>query len=180
MASIETLARASKVLFDQRLVDQRKEIEALTKENDMLRLELFWKDHDMTNLKNAMALANANHTKCLCSGCVLTKRDAHVDPDEGVHTSTCVFTPWFEELIAHCEMVTVTCNRQSKNPQQQAVSFLSRNDCIEADSHFVFFPSPGPGLIAFMFGERLWKTTTTNDPELFKLELLKEMLLNSE
>lgn len=51
MQGVERLSLVAKVLMDTRLLE-------LKRENEELKLKLFWKDHNPSMLKQAMAVAN--------------------------------------------------------------------------------------------------------------------------
>ncbi len=58
MQGAERLATVCKVLFDVRLLELRREHEALKQKNDALRLQVFWLHHDDLKMKQYFAWAN--------------------------------------------------------------------------------------------------------------------------
>ncbi len=170
MSSIDKLALVSRLLFEKRIIEQRQEIEEL-------RLELFWKDHNTHALKRAMRVANTNNTSCICVCCSMSQRDRYVNRDEVDRSATCKFAPWFEKQLGRCGLVAVGQTSLHKHSTSYHDS-LSRDECLKVDSHFVVGPTTD--WMVFRFGERLWKATTADDPELRKLSLLKMYLSEPE
>jgi hypothetical protein len=76
---VHRLALVSKLLLDREVIQLRAE-------NERLRLELFWRDHNAKELSNAMASANQSTRgpQCTCYVCALTKRRA---PDYEMESS---------------------------------------------------------------------------------------------
>jgi hypothetical protein len=169
MSSIDKLSVVSQLLYDERIIEQRQEIERL-------RLQLFWKDHDMKRLTELMAIANGNHTKCACDVCGLKGRIKHVEPESAVRGEKCLFGPWFNAQLVECGLVAVGSTRFDQHPAINHRS-LHRGSCVEVDCHFTFCPADEDVWLGFFFGERLWKATTVDDPELRKLSELRSALL---
>ena len=123
MQGVERLSIVSKVLFDSRLIELRRENEALRLEQqrtidavkleqkhtiDKLKLKLFWSKHDHLHLQEHLALANDSDDgpNCRCRDCYWNGRfglsdDKHVLP--GVN---CTFMPWFENEIVDFDMTS--------------------------------------------------------------------------
>ena len=152
MGSIDKLALVSRVLFEQRIIDQRKEIDALC-------LELFLRDFKRSKFMKRMSLANVIHKKCACSRCEGIFLTNLIIPEEAVHLAECILCPWMEEQIFKCGMVAV-----SKTGDHSAARGCLTSG-LYSDSHFVIDYESGE----FYFGERLWGATTTKSPELDKL-----------
>ncbi len=127
MQGVERLSIVSKVLFDSRLIELRRENEALKLEQkrtidavkleqkstiDKLKLKVFWLEHDDLKLKEHLEMANNLYDgpKCCCEGCYWNGRfglnpDKHVLP--GVN---CTFMPWFENEIVDFDMTSSVGN----------------------------------------------------------------------
>jgi len=127
MQGVERLSIVSKVLFDSRLIELRRENEALRLEQkrttdavkleqkntiDKLKLKVFWLEHDDLKLKEHLEMANNLYDgpKCCCEGCYWNGRfglnpDKHVLP--GVN---CTFMPWFENEIVDFDMTSSVGN----------------------------------------------------------------------
>ena len=71
MQGAERLATVCKVLFDVRLLELRREHEALKHKSDALKLKVFWLQHDDLKLKQHLAWANDSSAgpNCSCSEC---------------------------------------------------------------------------------------------------------------
>jgi len=107
MQGVERLAIVSKVLFDSRLIELRRENEALKLEQNKLKLKVFWLEHD-GHLKELLSAVNDCETgpKCCCETCYRVCR--FDDPDKWVDgDAECSFIPWFENEIVDFHM-TIT------------------------------------------------------------------------
>jgi hypothetical protein len=88
------------VLFDARLLELRREHEALKQESDALRLKVFWLHHDDLKLNQHLAWANESGPQCSCDGCHWNGRlDTMNDPPPTLSGIECRFMPWFETQI---------------------------------------------------------------------------------
>jgi hypothetical protein len=97
------------VLFDARLLELRREHEALRQERDALRLKDFWLQHDDLRLKQHLAWANDCDAgpRCSCNGCYWNGRfDYQDEPKPIVHWIDCKFIPWFEALIVDFDLTS--------------------------------------------------------------------------
>jgi hypothetical protein len=121
MQGVERLSIVSKVLFDSRLIELRRENEALKLEQkrtidavklqqksriDKLTLKVFWLEHDDLKLKEHLEMANNLYDgpNCCCEGCYWNGRvglDKHVLP-----SVNCTFIPWFENEIEDFDMTS--------------------------------------------------------------------------
>ena len=165
MQGVERLSLVAKVLMDTRLLE-------LKRENEELKLKLFWRDHNPSMLRQAMAVANMVNggPRCSCLACIVGGRCANgtrgfapyafaheyehqlvMTPHDRCHIR-CQFKPWFEEKIREAGM---------------SVGF----DALRDDGqHFSNLGSVDWN--TFVYGSRLWKASSTADPELGKLEKL--------
>ena len=101
MQGVERLSTVCKVLFDARLLELRREHEALRQERDALRLKVFWLHHDDLKLKQHLAWANDSDAgpQCSCECCYWNGRlDLTDDPPPRL-SGDCKFMPWFETQI---------------------------------------------------------------------------------
>ena len=102
MQGAESLSIVCKVLFDVRLLELRREHEALKKTADALRLRVFWAQHDDLKLKQHLAWANDSNDgpNCCCNDCYWNGRFDLTDNDKPiVPFIKCTFVPWFEKTI---------------------------------------------------------------------------------
>jgi hypothetical protein len=65
--NIDTLVLCSKILYNERILEQHQEIEKL-------ELKLFWFKYNYYHFKNAMKIFNDNITKCNCLNCTESGR----------------------------------------------------------------------------------------------------------
>ena len=165
--SLDRLALVSKIMLDERVI-------ALRKENELLRLRLFWKDHCDSQLKKLMEQANESGPNCNCLACGACGR---VDPESRQFRpmgSTCTFKPWFENLVSGCDM---TCITGVSRDMEQVVQHMSceRGDWLyDVDAHFHNLARDD--WVAWVYGAKLWKAQSADDPELLKLKRLFEAL----
>ena len=90
MSSIDMLALTCRVLYDQRVLEQRKEIE-------MLEVKYFFRGYTPKYIKDAMRGLNYRNIKCKCGGCKIAERmyaDEIVDEE-----AACTFGPWFDNVL---------------------------------------------------------------------------------
>jgi len=173
MSGVDRLALVSKVLLDQRFLE-------LKRENERLTLRLFWIDHSINTLKHLTNYANnkPGGPRCHCCCCVRAKRyrpsilDGY--DDEIVHEA-CTFGPWFEKIV-----------------QEHGLSFAASGACVsfekmdrecypmpDDDVHFLLFPThnaPATSWCTWVYGAKLWKAQTTQDPGLLQLSVLFKTL----
>jgi hypothetical protein len=103
MQGVERLSIVCKVLFDERLLELRRENEALRHKSDALKLKNFWLQHDDLKLKQHLAWANDSSTgpNCYCNGCYWNGRFDYSDEPRPVDTGIeCKFMPWFSAQVA--------------------------------------------------------------------------------
>jgi hypothetical protein len=102
MQGAERLATVCKVLFDVRLLELRREHEALKKQSDALKLKVFWLHHDDLKLKQHLAWANDSDEgpHCCCANCYCNQRFDHTYMNIIDNDVSCTFKPWFETEIA--------------------------------------------------------------------------------
>ena len=124
MQGVERLSIMSKVLFDSRLIELRRENEALKVEQkrtidavkleqkstiDKLKLKVFWMAHDHLHLQEHLALANDSEDgpNCRCRGCYRSGRFGNFASDKRVLPGVnCTFMPWFENEIVDFDMTS--------------------------------------------------------------------------
>jgi hypothetical protein len=89
MASIDKLALTCRLLYDQRVLDQRKEIE-------MLKMKYFFRDYTQDVVNGARKVLNFGNVGCMCSGCKKAGRTAIGEEDR---EAVCTFVPWFDKVL---------------------------------------------------------------------------------
>ena len=98
MSSIDKLALTSRLLYDERVIEQRKEIERL-------KVKLFFRDYTTDYLEKAMKHLNCLHTRCTCSGCKKTGRMFIGDTEDKY--AACTFGPWLDNVLKERGLVTL-------------------------------------------------------------------------
>ena len=153
MEGVERLCIVSKVLFDTRLCE-------LKRENEELRLRVFWLEHSAQKLAELMQLANCSKDGPWCSCCDCLQSGRFHPTYEGPGTDTCMwkcaFKPWFEEIVARCGMRVGLCK--------------------EDDAHFWYAESLcAPVRCAWQYGTRLTDARSEH-ADLAKLNALFDAL----
>jgi len=156
----------------------QRETEALKRENEALKLKLFWKEHNHGNMSNAMCWANQaeDGPRCSCLSCVVSGRYEKLKwPNRRrVHSSgevaeqeTCTFKPWFEQVLEHHEM-SIGRGLPDVPIWVEGSVVDSANDVLDDGQHFTVL---GRGdWVHWIYGSKLWKATSVGDPELVKLK----------
>jgi hypothetical protein len=186
MHGVERLSLVAKVLMDTRLLE-------LKRENGELKLKLFWKEHNPSMLRQAMAAANMveGGPRCACLACIVGGRcangtrgfapypfaheyDGHLvmSPYDRCHVR-CQFKPWFEDRIGAAGMSVGGGVRGMASP-------VWVKGCVVHDGQAVlgmddgrhFSNLGGADWNEWVYGPRLWKASSAGDPELGKLESL--------
>jgi len=162
--NLDNLALVSRLLLDQRVL-------ALRRENEKLRLCLFWKDHSDEELKKLMHEANQDGRsapRCACLACTVAgRKDEDADCTGEV---TCTFKPWFEAFLAEYGL---TCRLGIENGMEPAGEHMScpgGNQVFAVDAHFHHLTSDN--WFAWMYGAKLWTAQSADDAELQKLQHL--------
>ena len=173
MSGVDRLALVSKVLLDSRFLE-------LKRENEGLKLRLFWVDHGINTLKKFMYWANnrASGPRCRCSSCMRAKRSrpSILDGyDDEVEDHTCRFGPWFEKIVQEHGLSFAV----SEGDDACAFCAIDREFYPKPDvnAHFLLLRSgavPVTAWVHWVYGAKVWKAETTQDAELLKLKALFE------
>jgi hypothetical protein len=169
--SVDRLALVSKVLLDVRFLE-------LKRENERLKLSLFWVDHGISVLRRFMGFANnrASGPRCRCSGCMRARRSRPTILDRYDDEETeqaCRFGPWFEKMLQEHGMTFACSGRDGKHFPCEADR--EHYPMPEVNVHFLIFASEDESASAWctwVYGAKLWKAQTTEDAELVKLAAL--------
>jgi hypothetical protein len=101
MEGVERLSLVSKVLFDSRLCE-------LKRENEDLKLRVFWLQHSLQQLAELTQRANCSESgpRCSCFECLDGGRfhPWYSGPGTDRCVCNCTFKPWFEEFVTRCGM----------------------------------------------------------------------------
>jgi len=157
MDGVERLALVSKVLCDSRLCE-------LKSENEALRLQVFWLQHSFESLSKRMQWANCsdNGPWCTCHDCLQSGRFHPTYAGPGIDRCVfkCTFKPFFERLLAQCNM-----------------SVGGRE--ADTDTHFLCLESPlvpHESWHSWHYGSKLASAHTSSSADLQKLKNLFQIL----
>ena len=151
MDGVERLSIVSKVLFDSRLCE-------LKRENEALWLRVFWLEHSEQQLAERMQRANCSESGpwCSCFACLESGRfhPTYAGPGTDMCGLKCTFKPWFEEIVGRCGM---------------SVGHVE-NEC---DTHLWYAESSCyPSRFSWGYGRKLTDVRRSDDCEFCKLETL--------
>jgi hypothetical protein len=169
--SLDRLVTVSKVFRDARVAELRRE-------NEELRLQLFWRDCGVEALANAIHIASESDKspECTCSYCLLNGR-AYGRTDQLVLDTTCKYAAWLQNIFASCDLVW---GHVTSGGTVCAHVCNGNGPVLDVDCHLVNIQSCHGDWSDFTYGSRLWKAKSINDPELKKLQKLFEALAQSD
>jgi hypothetical protein len=159
--TIETLALCSKVLYDERLLELRQEVESL-------RLRIFWLTHGKRRFTETMHRVNEHSICCACLFCCVAgrqvdRRDEVSNNNDALH---CLFRARFESYLRKHGLTWVYNTGTPVHIPIVDDGHPSARHCYDVDAHFVVF---GQGhWISWAFGKKLWQATSPLDPELIR------------
>lgn len=163
--AIDALYVVSKVLADERILELRRE-------NENLRLQLFWRDYSKRELESAMAFANQKDTgpRCTCIACMVSGRTSSTD-DPHRFSNVCRFRNYWEHLLRECGLVV----HQGLPPEVSTTGTSAEVLAQGVDAHIISY-GRHDWCSAWAYGARLWRAGSVHDPELKKLQTLFERL----
>ena len=164
MNGVERLTLVSKILFDTRLLE-------LKRENEALKLKLFWKEHNPSHLNAAMCSANTadDGPSCSCLSCANSGRYEVRYDGEVAEKKPCVFKPWLEQVLREHDM-SVGLGLPVVSIWVDGSVVDDHNNVLDDGQHFSNLGSHD--WVCWTYGSKLWKATSVRDPELAKLERL--------
>ena len=171
MSSIDKLALTCRLLYDQRLLEQRKEIE-------MLKVKLFFRDYTKENLLEATKTLNHKNIRCKCSGCQRAGRILCFDTED--NGATCTFGPWLDKILHERGLVVLRkddweeemCDGLYEDEYGKisdrftGVFDFSYNDCHLVEKPFTSFEidsDPETRWADICIGKRLWNVESINN-----------------
>lgn len=184
MQGVERLSLVAKLLMDTRLLE-------LKRENEQLKLKLFWKEHNPCMLKQAMTVANNREggPACRCLACMVGGRCdnfirgyqpyafAHeydhqlvMSPHDHCHL-VCQFKPWFEERIRKSGMSVrdIPLSVWVDGADGVSLSVVDDGNAVLDDGqHFNNLGTADWN--AWVYGSSLWKASSESNRELQKLK----------
>jgi hypothetical protein len=146
----------------------QSENEALKRENEALKLKLFWKEHNYEIMNEA--IRSANYVEggywCCCLACAVSGRHekGYGETDKN---KPCTFKPWFEQVLDHHEM-SIGRGLPDVPIWVEGSVVDSGNDVLDDGQHFSNLASQD--WCCWTYGSKLWKATSVGDPELVKLK----------
>jgi len=154
------LALVSHVLYEREIIELRQK-------NEALELRLFWKDHCVPKLLNAINSCNTWLKICNCEECRLFQRyTGFVQRSERIFE--CHFMEWFSDLLTTHGLTFV-----DNNATWVECPHIDETDGSPLDVHFVNATREWDHVL---FGTKLTNAKHVNDPELKKLKALFEAL----
>ena len=160
---IHKLALVSKLLLD-------KEVIHLRQENEKLQLQLFWKDHNHSQLQYRMKEANqiANGPQCSCWSCVVSGRKEY-NTDSLSRRTPCKFKLWLDDLLKQCGLIAAEIHDHVR-PIGNHMSMDNGISPYDVDAHFLHIRHTD--WCSWTYGSYLWKAESVDNPELAKLHAL--------
>lgn len=191
MQGVERLTLVAKVLMDVRLLE-------LMRENEELKLKLFWKEHNPSMLKQAMAVANTveGGPGCTCLACIVGGRCANgtrgyapyafaheydhqlVMSAHDICHLRCQFKPWFEKKISESGMSVRDMPLSVWVDGADGGVVDDGKAVLDDGNHFINMGKVDWN--TWVYGLRLCKASSTSDRELGKLKGLFLALIPSE
>ena len=178
MSTIDKLALTCRLLYDQRLLELRREIE-------IIKVKLFFRDYTHTFLLQAMRQLNHANIKCKCSGCKKARRIYTFETED--KEAACTFVPWFENVLHERGLVVLRKDEWEEedcdgpyDDENDKISeeftgayFFSDSDCHlveKPDNHSDMDYDPGVRWAEICVGKRLWKVESINNPQIRQFE----------
>lgn len=159
MDELDKITLTCRLLTDERFWQ-------LKRENEKLRLKLFWKKYNTEKLKLYMKIFNQSSKgpNCWC----LTCRIAGIcDDDEVLYDKkNCGFKPIFENLLRKCELTFGVVDDDYSDFREQNVS--------NHDTHLDLCPKKD--WVYCLLGKKLWQAKSIKSTELIKYKKLFKLL----
>jgi hypothetical protein len=154
------LALVSHVFYEREIVELRQK-------NEELELKLFWKDHCMPKLLDAINTGNSWFKICDCRECRLFQRYSGRPSDPG-HISECRFVEWFAGILESHGLTSI-----GNSATWVDCPHIDGTDGSPLNVHFVNATGEWDHIL---YGTRLTNAKHVNDPELKKLKALIDAL----
>lgn len=166
LAGLDRLPLVSRAFMDAKFLE-------LKRENERLKLELFWKNYNIDGLHAELYAFHQSCSlfHCWCASCANNGR-LHLDEDEAEYYAglpvghglapckPCQYKPWFEDFIVDMQMIVA-----------HGVDYGLDSE------HFRFFETVGMARDWFWgYGSRLVNARSVASPDLRKLEVLFDNL----
>lgn len=163
MDETDKITLTCKILIDERFWE-------IKRDNEKLRLKLFWKKYNIKQLTNAMINFNEseNGTNCDCLSCRVAGR-SNDQPDNNDYLQPCKFKPIFEDLLKNCELMFGSDDGNYSD-------FKGEQHVSNHDKHLVVCPKGD--WVYCLLGKKLWQSNSVKSPELIKYKKLFKLLNN--
>jgi hypothetical protein len=163
--AFDRLACVSRLLMDQRVIELRRE-------NERLKMCIFWRDHNTVNLREVLMYSNLfapGAPDCRCISCCISGVAGHHFGVDSVES--CKFIPWIQGVAERYGMTM-----EVKKPESSHVSHPSLPGHVyDQDCHFVWADVTERAYCTY--GARIWKAQTVSDINLKKLSRFFDELL---
>ena len=173
MPSIDKLALTCRFLYDERVLEQRKEIEKL-------QVKLFFKDYTEGNVERMIKRLNVN-TECKCTACSVLGRISHGETEDA--SVVCTLGRWLDNVLHERGLVVLhlsadhdKCAEHDKcaGPYEEGVINHDQIQFTNADCHlvehvdmsFLYRDEPVFRWRRFSIGKRLWNVESINNQDL--------------
>lgn len=170
---LERLGSVTRLFMDQRVLEQRREIEKLREENQGLKLQLFWRDHEISALESLMLdlnMSRVSSPQCDCTGCCMAGRFPL--PPRKLYAAaeeTCTFKAFFEDKLQELG-ITFLCLHGDSSRILRMEACDPLNGVCSDDYHLINLS--GKNWFNFYYGRKLWAARDVHDPEVQKLHRL--------
>ena len=166
---MDKLALTCRLLYDQRVLEQRKEIEKL-------QMKHFFRDYTIQNVFKRMKDLNFWNVRCKCSGCKQTGRIFYQDELFGYEDkeAKCTFVPWFDTVLHERGLVVLHTDADvqefNAGPYADELGekleyFIDEYDFTDDDCHLIenYDPEhPDQRWGDICIGKRLWNAGSIN------------------
>jgi hypothetical protein len=175
MSSIDKLSLTCRLLYDQRVLEQRKEIEKL-------KVKLFFRDYTWVYFQAAMKELNRENIKCKCRGCQRAGRISFLDTVD--EEAACTFGPWLDNVLHERGLVVLRRRGNWMDDEYCEGPYEDENGKIsdkfsfpfaEFDCHLVETPNFDSGKKGILWGKiyigkRLWNVESIDNPWIKQFE----------
>ena len=149
MSHIDKLALVSKLILDERVLSQRREMEGL-------RLELFWKDH---NIERLIILMREVNSLCNCFNCQLVG----INRPSVQRSDECQFDDWFRSHVLACGMTVGSLDAATvaRPFHMSHAYFCQARTVYDVDAHF--YQQEDSDCSHWKYGSKLWKAKSVSE-----------------
>lgn len=169
--NIDALYICSKELLEPRIIE-------LKKENEQLKLEIFWLRYGYNKLRDSMRKYNFTKVKCGCLTCIMSCRtiSGHSNDFKNKESSNCLFGIEFNKLLNGLEIdiSTENFNLCPLEKDDNTILYLHDNCYSNDNCHLVNHKNGDWCMI--QFGKKIWNAKCINDINIIKYKKLITIL----